>query len=56
MATIENTNKLAVVQPSQRIKDIFEKILNSDKTIFDVITAKELGNWIHGSMNSTNPF
>jgi hypothetical protein len=55
-STIENTNKLVVVQPSQRIKFIFKKILNSDKTIFDEITAKELGNWIHGSMNSTNPF
>ena len=55
-ATLENTNKLVVVEPSQKIKDIFAKILNSDKSVFEIITAKQLGNWIHGSMNSTNPF
>jgi hypothetical protein len=54
--TIENFNKLAVVNVSQNIQDIFNKVLEGDETVFELISAKKLGNWIHGSTNSPNPF
>jgi hypothetical protein len=56
IGTIENFNKLAVVNVPQNIQDIFNKVLEGDKTVFDLISAKNLGYWIHGSTHSPNPF
>jgi hypothetical protein len=55
-STIENTNKLVVVNCSDLIKQVFDKVLAGDSTVFELLSAKQIGNWIHGSTHSTNPF
>jgi hypothetical protein len=55
-STIENTNKLVVVDPSNRVKRIFEKCVNLDSSIFSEITGDELSWWIHGGQTENNPF
>lgn len=54
--TIKNTNRTVVVQPTERIQTIFEKVLNSDSTVFDEFSPLQFVNWIHGSYPENNPF
>ena len=55
-STIENTNKLVVINCSDLIKQVFDKVLAGDNTVFELLTAKQIGHWIHGSTHATNPF
>jgi len=55
-SSIENTNKLAVVDPSERVKVVFNMILEGDSSVFDIVTAREIMYWIHGSTHTQNPF
>lgn len=54
--TMTNLNRCVVVDPQEEIKVIFEKILNQDITVFDLIDAHIIANWILGSGAAYNPF
>lgn len=56
VSTIENTNKLAVVQPSEKVQRIFNKVLQLDESVFDEMTPKEFSIWTHGGISGPNPF
>jgi hypothetical protein len=55
-SSIENTNKLVVVDPSDRVKSIFEKCINLDESVFSEISGEDLSWWIHAANPQLNPF
>jgi hypothetical protein len=55
-STLENTNKLVVVNPPQIIKDLFDAVYNQDDTILGKITGEQVSRWILASLSGTNPF
>ena len=56
LSTIENTNKLAVVNPNERVQSIFNKVIDQDETVFNEMTPHEFSIWIHGGNAGPNPF
>jgi hypothetical protein len=56
ISSLENTNKLAIVNPSEKVQRIFNKVLNLDPTIFEEVSPVEISNWILGSIHQPNPF
>lgn len=55
-STIENTNKLAIVHPSEKVQRIFNKVLESDESVFEEMSPVEFSIWIHGGNSGPNPF
>ena len=55
-STIENTNKLAVVQPNEKVQRIFNKVIDGDASVFEEMTPQEFSIWIHGGNSGPNPF
>jgi hypothetical protein len=55
VSTIENTNKLAVVNPSERVQRIFNKVIALDPTVFEEFSPVNFSHWIHGG-NVENAF
>jgi hypothetical protein len=53
---IENTCKLVVITPSEKVQRIFNKVLDLDPTVFEEMSPENFSNWILGSRYSSNPF
>lgn len=48
ISTISSSYKFAVVEPSENIKAVFNRISVGDPVVFDVLSAEDIANWIHG--------
>jgi hypothetical protein len=55
ISSLENTNKLAVVHPNERVQRIFNRVLELDSTVFEEFSPVEFSHWIHGG-NVQNSF
>jgi hypothetical protein len=54
ISSLENTNKLAIVNPSEKVQRVFNKVLEFDLSVFDEMSPKDFSEWIHGG--GKNPF
>jgi len=54
-SSLENTNKLAIVNPSERVQQIFNRVLELDPTVFEEFSPENFSHWIHGG-NVQNAF
>lgn len=54
MSSLESTNKLAIVKPSEKVQRIFNRVLELDSTVFEEFSPVDFSMWIHGGGN--NPF
>lgn len=55
-STLENPNKLVVVQAPAIAYELFDAIYDQDTSILEKISAAEVSAWIHGSVHAVNPF
>ena len=55
-SSLENCNKLVVVNPPQLIKDLFDGVYAGDEKIFEKVTAQQVSGWILASTHVENPF
>ncbi|MCK9417736.1 hypothetical protein M0Q97_13920, partial [Candidatus Dojkabacteria bacterium] len=49
VSTISSTYKFVVVEPSENIKAVFTEIMNMNDSVFDLVSGKDIANWIHGT-------
>lgn len=55
-SSLENPNKLVVVNPPQLIRDLFDSVYNGDEKIFEKLKAEQVSAWILASTYVDNPF
>jgi hypothetical protein len=47
---ISSTNKTVKINPPEKVQTVFNKILDVDASVFDIISAQQIANWIHGGV------
>ena len=48
ISTISSPYKFVVVEPSENIKAVFTEIIKMNDSVFDLVSAEDITNWIHG--------